>query len=199
MLTYCKEIKKTLNEGKLVCFPTETVYALAAKATCPNAIKRIYQLKGRTETKPLALFIKNIEEAKQYVELDNRALRLLKEFAPGPLTLILPKKQPSLLPETLNPGHTTLAIRIPDHPIAQEILASTSPLVATSVNPSGLPAATNIPMVANYFPTLLKQSIDGGPCMHGVASTIIDLSVPHRWHMLREGTLTAKEIANFLN
>jgi L-threonylcarbamoyladenylate synthase len=188
-----KQACKLLEEGKLISFPTETVYALAANATDEEALKAIYKIKGREFKKPLALLFKNIEDARRYVKFNETALILAKKFCPGPISFVLPKSDNCNLPYIINGGLGTLSVRIPDHKIALAILNQVNcPIVATSSNISGQPDATTAEEVYNYFGNNIGMIINSDGCS-GQASTIVDLcgSQPK---ILREGEITALDI-----
>jgi L-threonylcarbamoyladenylate synthase len=188
-----KQASKLLEQGKLVSFPTETVYALAANATDKNALEGIFRVKGRDFKKPLALLVENIEQAKKYVNFNNNALMIAQKFCPGPISLVLPKSNSCDLPDIINGGLNTLSVRIPDHPIALDILKNTScPIVATSSNTSGNPDALNANQVREYFGENIDLVIEGGGCS-GKASTVIDLC-NEKPVILREGEIKLDEI-----
>lgn len=184
---------KLMNCGKLVSFPTETVYALSASALNEDAIQLIYKLKGRDYSKPLALFCKNLKDAEAYVHVTDKARRLADRFCPGPITLVLPKKADCPLPAWVNSGLPTLAIRIPDHPVAQAILSELPyPIVATSTNPSGQPEAVTASQVKVYFGNKIDKIIEGEGC-GGVVSTVVDISGGEVF-ILREGAISKDAI-----
>ena len=166
-----------LAEGSVICFPTETIYALAADASNDAAVEAIYQLKGRKKDNPLSLMVPTSDMACRYAVMSPQALRLSDAFWPGPLTLILPLRHdaPGIAP-TVTHGLSTIGIRIPDHPIAQEILKGFGkPIVATSVNPSGLPPARTVLEVRHYYPKGLYIVEEAGSSATQ-ASTIIDMT-----------------------
>lgn len=188
-----KQACKLLEGGKLVSFPTETVYALAANATDEQALKAIYNIKGREFKKPLALLFKNIEDAQRYVKFNKNALMLAQKFCPGPISFVLPKLTNCNLPDIINGGLDTLSIRIPDHEIALAILNQVNfPIVATSSNISGKPDATSAEQVRNYFGSNIDMVINGLGCS-GRASTIVDLC-ERQPKILREGEISLSDI-----
>jgi L-threonylcarbamoyladenylate synthase len=183
-------INKCLQEGGVICFPTETVLALACDATNLVAINKIYQIKSRDKAKPLSILVQNLEVAKQYVQIDEQLIPLIKKFSPGPITYILPNK-------TLPHCPKAVGIRIPDHPTAQLILKNyPKPLIGTSVNISGEASATAL----SEIPAKLKDSIDliiepiDADHASGVPSTVLDLSKPGEATIIREGKITKEEI-----
>lgn len=193
-----KQAAKLIKQGKLVSFPTETVYALAADANNSKAVEAIYRLKGRNADKPLALLLADIDLAQSIVELNEAARKLAAEFCPGPITFVLKKHKGSKLAANLNEGIDTIAVRIPDHEIALSILRKAGcPVVATSVNPSGQPSAISAAEVEGYFSGRIDYLLDGGDCTIGIASTVVDLtgSSPK---ILREGSITKEDIESVL-
>lgn len=171
-----KDIAKAvavLNNDDLIGFPTETVYGLAANAFSSLAVNKIYQLKNRPTTNPLIVHTHSIEAATKYTRtLNPAAFKLAKSFWPGPLTLLLPKN--NLIPECVTSGSPLVAIRVPNHPIALELLnALDFPLVAPSANPYTRISPTNAQMVDDYFGMGLPYILDGGSCSKGIESTIV--------------------------
>lgn len=196
-----------LKQGRLVGFPTETVYGLGADATNPAAIERIYQTKGRPPTNPLIVHVEDIEHARRYVtQWPESAEQLAKRFWPGPLTLVLPKR-PSI-PDNATAGLSTVALRVPNHPLALELLrAFDGPLAAPSANRSTRVSPTTARHVLEEFPLSAAAGfdpvnepamvLDGGACVVGIESTVLDLTtaVPR---ILRPGHVTAEELEKVL-
>lgn len=194
-----KQAAKLIKMGKLVCFPTETVYALAANAENSESIYGIYKLKGRGFDKPLALLVKNVEDAKRVVVVDKRAEKLFAAFSPGPITLILPKLPGTSVAKNINPEGNTIAVRIPDNEIALSILQEAGCFVAaTSANISGKPEAVDAYMVREYFGDEISYLVDGGKCDIGSASTIVDLS-GDKAVIVRQGAVTIKQVEDVVN
>lgn len=193
-----KQACKLLEEGKLVCFPTETVYALAANANNEKALKAIYTLKGREFKKPFALLFKNVQDAQRYVKFNKNALILAEKFCPGPISFVLQKSDNCDLPTIINGGLDTLSVRIPDHKIALEILSHVRcPIVATSANISGEPDATTYNEVVYYFENNIEMIINGDGCS-GKASTVVDLSSTQP-KILREGEISLSDILKIVD
>ncbi len=188
-----KQASSMLQRGKIISFPTETVYALAANAMDESAVAEIYRIKGRDFDKPLALLVKDIASLEGVVEMNGSALKLAKVFCPGPITFILPKSKNCEIKSGMNQKLQMLAVRIPDNDIALQILgAANCPIFATSANPSGMAEAVNAGQVRGYFPDL-EMIIDGGECKIGRASTIVDLC-GEKPVILREGSVSREEI-----
>lgn len=164
-----------LREGRLVAFPTETVYGLGADATNGEAVASIFEAKGRPRFNPLIVHVPGLAEAKAHAEMTPMAERLAKAFWPGPLTLVLDKRAGSDLSDLVTAGLGSLAIRVPDHPIARALLnAAQRPLAAPSANRSGRVSPTRAEHVAADLGDRVAMILDGGPTAHGLESTIID-------------------------
>ncbi|WDR06509.1 L-threonylcarbamoyladenylate synthase [Devosia rhodophyticola] len=164
---------RLLRAGKLCAFPTETVYGLGAVATNTDAVLSIYHTKGRPRFNPLIIHCADLAMAKTLAEFSPRALQLAEVFWPGPLSLVLPRRNNTGLSDIAMAGLDTVALRIPSHPLALELLASVGqPLAAPSANPSGKLSPTSAEQVRKGFAGKVPV-LDGGPCMAGVESTII--------------------------
>ena len=186
-----------LKNGGLVGVPTETVYGLAANALNEEAVRNIYEVKGRPEVKPLSVMVSGKEEMERYcVKIPAAAYTLAESFWPGPLTIIL--KSRDVIPSLVRAGGETVGLRCPDHPLTLELLkCSRLPLAAPSANPSGEKSPQTASEVLRYFDGKIEGILDGGECSVGVESTIIDLShAPYR--ILRQGALGEEEIQNSL-
>jgi L-threonylcarbamoyladenylate synthase len=165
---------RSLAEGGLVAFPTETVYGLGADATNPQAIARLYQAKGRPAFNPLIATVGDLEAAKRIARFDATAIKLAKAFWPGPLTLVLPKTSDCAVAELATAGLDTIAIRVPAHPIARDILrAFGGPVVAPSANLSGHVSPTTAAHVQSDLSGRINLIVDGGAVPVGVESTIV--------------------------
>mgnify|MGYP001264250864 CR=1 FL=1 len=193
-----KALKK-LEKGELVVLPTETVYGLGAAAQNEDAIKKIYELKQRPKFNPLISHYAEISEIQKDVILDDRALRLLEKFSPGPLTLVLNKTENSRISSLASAGLKTAAIRIPNHPITLEILKQfAAPIAAPSANLSTTLSPTKKEHVEKSFSQDDLLIIDGGEAKHGLESTILDLS-SDKAVILRFGTITSQELEKVLD
>jgi L-threonylcarbamoyladenylate synthase len=165
---------RCLAEGRLVAFPTETVYGLGADASNPAAIARLYQAKGRPTFNPLIAHVRDIEAAMRMARFDANAAALARAFWPGPLTLVLPKAKDCPVADLATAGLETIAIRVPAHAIAREILRSFGgPVVAPSANLSGHVSPTAAAHVQGDLKGRIDLIIDGGPVEVGVESTIV--------------------------
>jgi L-threonylcarbamoyladenylate synthase len=170
---------RALAEGKLVAFPTETVYGLGADATNGEAIARLYAAKGRPRFNPLIVHVADIGLADQHGELTPLAAQLAAALWPGPLTLVVRRRPGSPISDLATAGLDTVALRIPDHPIAQAVLRTSGlPLAAPSANRSGHVSATTAQHVIEDLDTSVAIVLDGGPTAHGIESTILDVTGP---------------------
>ncbi len=154
---------RILAEGGLVAFPTETVYGLGADATNPAAVARIYQAKGRPAFNPLIAHVGDLAAARQIARFDAPAMALAEAFWPGPLTLVLPKTPNCAVADLATAGLDTVAIRIPAHPVARDILrAFGGPVVAPSANLSGHVSPTTAAHVQSDLAGRIDLIVDGG-------------------------------------
>lgn len=187
------EAKKWLDAGELVGIPTETVYGLAANGLDIDAVLKIYKAKNRPQFNPLILHVQYLSEAKKLVQyFPEKAIILAEHFWPGPLTLVLPKKE--IVPDIVSAGHNTVAIRIPNHPLTLQLLRQLDyPLAAPSANPSGYISPTNAQHVLQQLGDKVKYVLDGGDCSVGVESTIVKI-VGDEATILRYGGLAIEDI-----
>lgn len=176
-----------------MAIPTETVYGLAANALDAKACRQIFRAKRRPANDPLIVHVANTPGAKRLAEFNPVADALARSFWPGPLTLVLPKKEP--VPAIVTSGQATVALRSPAHPLARQILlAAGVPLAAPSANPFGYVSPTTAEHVLAGLTGRIPHVLDGGPCRIGVESTIVDASNPRRLTILRPGAVTATDI-----
>jgi L-threonylcarbamoyladenylate synthase len=165
---------RVLASGGLVAFPTETVYGLGADAANPAAIARLYQAKGRPAFNPLIAHVGDLASAKKIARFDAAAEKLAQAFWPGPLTLVLSKTENCVVADLATAGLDTVAVRVPAHPVAREILrAFGGPVVAPSANLSGHVSPTDAAHVESDLAGLIDLIVDGGPVEVGVESTIV--------------------------
>jgi L-threonylcarbamoyladenylate synthase len=163
-----------LAEGGLVAFPTETVYGLGADATDPAAIARLYQAKGRPSFNPLIAHVRDLAAGMRIGRFDRTAIALAEAFWPGPLTLVLPKTADCTVADLATAGLETIAIRVPAHPLARDILrAFGGPVVAPSANLSGHVSPTSAAHVQSDLAGRIDLIVDGGAVEVGVESTIV--------------------------
>ena len=182
-----------IRNGKLVAFPTETVYGLGASALDETAARRIFEAKGRPPDNPLIAHIAGMEWLEDLArEIPDTAWKLAERFWPGPLTLVLPAKE--TVPRVTTGGLDTVAVRMPAHPIALELIRMSGlPVAAPSANISGKPSPTDAEHVVDDFYGRIECIIDGGPTPLGVESTVIDLT-GEKPLLLRPGGLPREDI-----
>lgn len=196
-----QEAGRRLRQGGLVVIPTETVYGLAGSTHNPDALVGIFELKGRPQDNPLIAHVDSIKSAKRLTsQWPEPATTLTAALWPGPLTIVLPRSQD--VPPIASAGLDTLAIRMPNHPVAQQILeVAGGPLSAPSANRSGRISPTTASHVLDDYHDIDAASdlliIDGGPCDQGLESTVIDLSgsLPR---LLRPGTIGREVIEDLI-
>ncbi len=183
-----------LAQGKVVAFPTETVYGLGADATSDQAVAAIYRVKNRPTFNPLIIHVAQPAQARKLVEIDPLAQTLIDLFWPGPLTLVLPRRADSPLSLLASAGLDTIAIRMPDHPVALALIARADrPIAAPSANRSGSISPTTALHVEQSLGNDVDLILDGGPCRVGVESTILDLS-GQTPTLLRPGGISVEQI-----
>ncbi|MEC9104480.1 MAG: L-threonylcarbamoyladenylate synthase [Pseudomonadota bacterium] len=187
-----------LGRGGLVALPTETVYGLAGDATNDSAVAAIYQAKGRPSFNPLIVHVADASVAEGLVTVSHLAQRLADAFWPGPLTLVLPLRPDAGVSPLVTAGLTTLAVRVPEHPVAQGLLqVFGGGLAAPSANPSGRVSAVTADHVMTGLAGRIDAVLDGGPCSVGVESTIVGFE-GDRAVILREGGVPAEALAEVL-
>lgn len=186
-----------LRRGGLVAFPTETVYGLGADATHSAAVRRIFTAKGRPATNPLIIHVADATTARRYATIwPESAERLAATFWPGPLTLVLPKAS-VIVPEA-TAGRDTVGLRVPNHPLALQLLrAFGGPVAAPSANRSNHISPTEAKHVRQELGDAVDLILDGGPCQVGIESTVLDLSVAHPT-VLRPGHVTREQIESVI-
>ena len=186
---------RLLAEGALVAFPTETVYGLGADAGNGRAVAAVFAAKGRPVFNPLIVHVANLEAARRLAVFDATAERLAGAFWPGPLTLVLPRRPDAPLPDLVAAGLPTVALRVPDHPVAQGLLAAFSgPVAAPSANPSGRISPTRAQHVLAGLEGRIAAVLDGGACPVGLESTIVGFDAG-RPVLLRAGGISAEALA----
>ena len=184
-----------IKSGGIVVFPTETVYGIGANGLNENAVKRLYEAKQRPFNKPISLLVNSIdminEIAKDITELE---YDLMRKFFPGPLTIILKKKD--IVPNIVTANSNTVGVRMPANETALKLIEYAGvPIATPSANISGKPSATNLKEVMENFGEEVDYYIDGGTSKIGIASTIVQVidEVPH---VLRQGSISKEEIMN---
>lgn len=183
-----------LSAGALVAFPTETVYGLGADATNPQAIAGLYAAKGRPQFNPLIAHVATLDQALALGLFSSQALLLATRFWPGPLTLVVPVRPQGAVCELARAGLDSVAIRVPDHPVARALLiAANRPIAAPSANRSGHVSASTARHVQDDLGGRIAAIVDGGASPIGVESTILGC-LDDRITMLRPGGLARAEL-----
>jgi L-threonylcarbamoyladenylate synthase len=173
---------RAVREGDLVVYPTETVYGLGANALDPAAVERVFEAKGRARSNPLSLGVPSVERALEFTDPSDRAVRFMREFLPGPVTVLVPKR--GVVPDELTGGLDQVGVRVPDHEVALSLFeAADRPVTATSANRSGEPSSRR---VADVALTIRERAVvlDGGETL-GTESTVVD---PDSGEVVRAGT-----------
>ncbi len=188
---------KLIAKGELVAFPTETVYGLGGDALDPDASRKIYAAKGRPSDNPLIVHIAEFDDMKRVArEVPEQARKLADAFWPGPLTMIVWKSD--AVPEATTGGMQTVAVRMPNHPVALELIRRSGCLIAApSANTSGRPSPTEAQHVAEDLSGKIAMILDGGPVGIGIESTIIDLT-EEKPMILRPGYITPEMLSEVL-
>ena len=188
---------EALRAGCVVAIPTETVYGLAGLALDEAACRSIFSIKGRPLVDPLIVHVNGLEMATGLAELPPSFPLLAEAFWPGPLTIILRKR--AVVPGLVTAGKPTVALRMPRHPVALDLLNTLqAPLAAPSANPFGYVSPVQAGHVADSFGERVPFILDGGPCTIGLESTILDLSDPRQPQVLRPGAVSPEEISEAL-
>ena len=192
-----KEPAQIIKKGGIVIFPTETVYGIGTNGLDEKAIKKLYEVKQRPLNKPISLLVNNIEMvdkiAKNITEVE---YKLMERFCPGPLTIILEKRD--IVPDILTSNTNTIGIRMPSGEIAKKLIEFAGvPIATSSSNISGKPSGTNITDIKKDFEGKVDCFIDNGESELGIPSTVIRIidNIPH---ILRQGTISEEEIRKFI-
>jgi len=192
-----RKAAEIIRAGGLVAFPTETVYGLGASASDPAAVARIFSAKGRPSDNPLIVHVSDREQVYRVASsVPERAHFLMERFWPGPLSLVLPRS--SAVPDLVSAGLPTVAVRMPSHPVALELIRTAGvPIAAPSANRSGRPSPTSAHCVLEDLAGRIDAVLDGGTCRIGVESTVLDLTGP-RAVILRPGGITREALTSAL-
>jgi L-threonylcarbamoyladenylate synthase len=185
---------QALARGEIVAFPTETVYGLGADARDARAVTKVFAAKDRPRFNPLIVHVPDIAAAETYAAFDDTARKLAEAFWPGPLSLVLPKRPASGIADLVTAGLDTMALRAPNHAIAQALLKATQlPIAAPSANRSGRISPTDATHVAAELGDLPAMILDGGPCARGLESTVVRVT-GETPVLLRLGAVPRQEI-----
>ena len=190
------EAANYIKSGKLVLFPTETVYGIGANGLDDNAVKKIFIAKSRAQDNPLILHVSSIEMIEEITaDLTILERKLINDFFPGPLTIILKRKE--IVPNSVTAGLTTVGVRMPLNKIARDLIElSNTPIAAPSANISGKPSGTNIEDIFNELNDKVDYIIDGGETKIGLESTVIRV-IDNKIHILRPGKITYDDLVKY--
>lgn len=195
--TKLQEPANIIKKGGIVIFPTETVYGIGANGFNENAIKKVYEVKKRPLSNPISLLVNSIDMINEVAkDITEEEYNLIKRFFPGPLTIILKKKD--IIPDVLTANSDTVGIRMPANEIALRLIEYAGvPIATPSANISGKPSGTDITDIMKDFEGKVDYVIDDGPSKIGLASTIVKVidNVPH---ILRQGSIPENEIKKFI-
>lgn len=188
-----------IKNGEIVGIPTETVYGLGADASNEDAVKRIFEAKGRPADNPLIVHLADFSSAKEYTKnIPELAYRLADRFCPGPLTIVLPKNKK--IPMVTSGGLDTVGIRVPSHPVMKRIIElSGCPIAAPSANTSGYPSPTSAEHVMRDMSGKIAAVVDGGQSEFGVESTVIAIENQNAVRILRPGYITREMLLEVCN
>jgi len=179
-----------LRQGAIIAFPTDTLYAVGCRAQDPTAVRRLYDVKRRPGTQPVVLLVSSLEHVGKWAVVSPRAKRLMERFWPGPLTLVLRRRPGGPIIGAAGP---TLAFRMPNHPVALDLLGGLKePIASSSANRAGAPAPATADAVLAGLRQDLELVLDGGAAPLAQPSTILDLSGPPR--ILRQGAIPQEEL-----
>ncbi len=196
-LVNLKKAKKNMENNNVIGIPTETVYGLAGNAYSNISVKKIFKLKRRPAFNPLIIHFKNFNDLKNDVMVNTNFKKLYNAFCPGPITFILKKKKKSRISKIATAGKETIAVRIPRHKVARNLLGILKfPLAAPSANISSKLSPTSAKDVLEEFGNKIKFILDGGQCKIGLESTILDLT--GKPSVLRPGSITIEKIQRIL-
>lgn len=192
MLASFESCRDSLSSGNLAVLPTETVYGLSAIATNISAIEKVYSLKQRPKNNPLIVHVQGLSDAQQIADFSSTAQKIAKVFWPGPITLIVPKKE--TLPSIVTAGLSSVALRSPLHPFFRRMMESLNmPIAAPSANKSTKVSPTTAQQVIEEFGKDCPPTLEGGPCEIGIESTVLDLT-QEKLKILRLGPINHQQI-----
>ena len=195
-----EEAADEIIKGKLVLFPTETVYGIGANALDANAVKKIFEAKGRSQDNPLIVHVSDIKMVEEIVEeITDLERKLIENFWPGPLTIIFKRKSNEIIPNVVTANLDTVGIRMPSNLIAKKLIEKSGvPIAAPSANVSGKPSGTNVDDIIEELDGKVEYILDGGSTDIGLESTVIKVD-EENINILRPGKITKEFSAGFLS
>ena len=187
-----------IKQGKIVIFPTETVYGIGTNGLDENAVRKLYEVKKRPLNKPISLLVANMEMVNLIAkDITEAEYKIMKSFFPGPLTIILKKKD--IVPDIVTAGQDTVGVRMPRGDVARKLVELAGvPIAAPSANISGEPSGTNLQEIMKHFEGKVDYCIDGGNSELGLASTIVQV-IDEKPMILRRGSIILEQINKTLN
>ena len=191
----CRAASEAISDGKLIVYPTDTVYGIGASIFDTKAVTSLFRAKNRPFDMALSVAVYDRAMIDKIAVINENAEKLINAFLPGPLTIII-KKRPEV-PDLVTACSDKVGIRIPDHPIAREIARLSGPIVATSANTHSKPDAVNIDMALNAFGDQVDTYVDAGPSTGGKPSTIVWIK-DDEYEIVRQGDITAEMIEEVL-
>jgi L-threonylcarbamoyladenylate synthase len=162
-----------IRDGELVVYPTETVYGLGADALDSDTVEHVFAAKDRNRENPISLAVPAVDSAFEHTQPTEQEKRFMREFLPGPVTVLVEARE--TVPDVLTAGRSRVGVRVPDHPMARELLQEVPPLTATSANRSGNPSARRVDRVDESVREASAAVLDGGE-LPGTESTVVDVS-----------------------
>ncbi|MDH7509351.1 MAG: L-threonylcarbamoyladenylate synthase [Methanomassiliicoccales archaeon] len=191
-----REIADGVKQGKLVIYPTETLYGLGANPFDESAIKKVYMVKRRPFDMPLSIAVRDVNMLEEFAVLDNKSRKLISKFTPGPITILLMKK--GNIPDILTSATPEIGIRIPDHPLALRLIEQCGPIISTSANLHSRPDPTTAQMAIADIGNEVDYCFDCGPCRVGKPSTIVQVT-DNGIEIIRQGAISREAIEAALN
>ena len=192
-----KKAAQLIKQGKIVVFPTETVYGIGTNGLDEQAVKKLYEVKQRSLNKPISLLVSNMEMVNELArDITETEYKIMENFFPGPLTIILKKK--NIVSDTVTAGQDTVGIRMPSGEIAKKLVEIAGvPIAAPSANISGEPSGTDLQEIKKNFEGKVDFFIEGGISEIGLASTIVQV-IDEKPVILRQGSITLEQINKIL-
>ncbi len=192
---FFNDAKKVIDQGDLLVYPTETLYALGANPFSEYAITKLFEVKKRPLTIPISVAVSDLEMMMDIADVSELAEKIARYFLPGPLTLLMRKR--AQLPSILTSGSDIIGIRVPKHEAALKIIKATGPITATSANLHGQPDPKNLDVAVNQLGEKVTLYVDCGECEYQNPSTIVDVSTPSA-KIIRKGVIPDNKILSVI-